>query len=128
LTPKDRLQILLRALQCLKEINLSVPIVVEGKRDLRALRLLGFKGEIILLHRGKPIYEFSESLLRKASSFVLLLDWDQRGEKLYQRLTTLLEGHHEEFAHLRDQIITASEGEVYEVEALPALIEKLSRG
>lgn len=127
MTPRQRLQVLLRSLEALKEINLTVPIVVEGKRDLRALRLMGFKGEIITVHRGRPLYELSEALLRRTSSFVLLIDWDQRGKKLYQRLSALLEGHYEEFAHLREQIITATEGEVLEVEDLPALIEKLSR-
>ncbi len=127
MTERQRLQILLQAIQSLKEINLTVPIVVEGKRDLRALRSLGFRGEIILLHRGKPIYEFSESLLQRASSFVLLLDWDPKGQQLYQRLKDLLHGHFEEFSPLRDQIISAAEEEIHEVEAIPLLIEKLSR-
>ncbi|RME66859.1 MAG: hypothetical protein D6778_04070 [Nitrospirae bacterium] len=127
MTPSERFQLLLRSLEALKEINLSVPIVVEGKRDLKALRMMGFKGEIIIVHRGKPLYEFSEALLQRASSFVLLIDWDQRGEKLYQRLSDLMEGHFEEFAHFRQQIINASEGEIYEIEDLPLLLEKLSR-
>jgi len=127
LTPKQRLQILLTAIETLKEINLSVPIIVEGKRDLRALRSLGFKGEVWILHRGKPIYEFCEAVLKKASSFVLLLDWDPKGQALYKRVSTLLEGHFEQYSSLREQIISASAEEIYEVEGLPALLERLSR-
>ncbi len=127
MSPSERLRQLLRTLEALRQVNLTVPIVVEGKRDLKALRMMGLEGEIITLHRGRPLYEFSEFILRRTSSVVLLLDWDQRGEKLYERLSTLLEGHFEEYSHLRQQIKAIAEEDFHEVESIPSFIERLSR-
>jgi len=44
--------------QSLYEVNKRIPIIVEGKRDVSALRKIGLVGEIIALHGGRGIYEF----------------------------------------------------------------------
>jgi len=42
-------------LEELSQINESVPIIVEGFRDVQALRALGIHGEIVKLHSGRSI-------------------------------------------------------------------------
>jgi 5S rRNA maturation endonuclease (ribonuclease M5) len=119
--------LLIRILRDLKEINRLVPIIVEGKRDRHALRRLGFSGEIILLHTGKGLYEFSEEILRRYDRVVILLDWDQRGSQLYQKLTSLLKGHYEEFAIFRDTLISLCSSEIQTVEEIPRILNKILR-
>ncbi len=48
---QERLESFDRILESMKELN--SPIVVEGKRDVSALRDLGYKGELIELNDGK---------------------------------------------------------------------------
>ena len=65
------------------------PVIVEGKRDDIALRNLGYEGQLIRLNDGKSILYTVEKLVRKngrGSMFVILMDWDQTGEKLAKRL------------------------------------------
>ena len=45
----ERLRIVFQALY---EVNKRIPIIVEGKRDVSALRKIGMVGEIIALHGG----------------------------------------------------------------------------
>ena len=65
-------------------IELNSPIIVEGKRDVMALRNLGYKGELIELNDGKSILFTVEILAKKLGRqgiFVILMDWDRTGEK-----------------------------------------------
>jgi len=70
-------------------IELNSPIIVEGKRDVIALRNLGYKGELIELNDGKSILFTVEILAKKIGRqgiFVILMDWDRTGEKLAKKL------------------------------------------
>jgi 5S rRNA maturation endonuclease (ribonuclease M5) len=53
-------------------------IVVEGKKDVESLRLLGVKGEI-RLSTQQPLLEFTEALQRSEKEIILLTDWDKKG-------------------------------------------------
>ncbi|MEM2935339.1 MAG: hypothetical protein QXF32_03145 [Candidatus Thermoplasmatota archaeon] len=43
-----------RTLEELKEKNRSIPIIVEGEKDVKALHDLDIKGEIITIHGKLP--------------------------------------------------------------------------
>ena len=84
---QERLESFNRILELMKELN--SPIVVEGKRDVIALRNLGYKGEVIELNDGKSILFTVEILAKKLGRqgiFVILMDWDRTGEKLAKKL------------------------------------------
>ena len=53
-------------------------IVVEGRRDVDSLRLLGISGDIRLACQ-KPLLEFTEQLSKSGKEIVLLTDWDKKG-------------------------------------------------
>ena len=55
---------------------------MEGKRDVRALRNLGFTGVIIPFNRGQSTVHFAETVARDNSIVILLPDWDRTGKKL----------------------------------------------
>ncbi len=119
---QDNLQLIFRLLKDLKELNRTIPILVEGKRDRETLRKFGFDGIIELVHQGKNLYELSEELLCKYDRIIILLDWDRRGEALYMKLCEYLKGHYEEFSFIRETLIKAVNNEFFEVEDLISLL------
>ena len=77
----------------LNEISyLSTMVVVEGSRDVEALRLIGFEGRIEVCSRvNVSDYDLTEELKGEATSVVLLTDFDEEGRRLNRHLTSLLE-------------------------------------
>lgn len=63
-------------------------IVVEGKRDRKALRALGITGPI-KLGTKKSILVFCEDIAREYNNVIILTDWDEKGDKL----ASLMEGY-----------------------------------
>ncbi|HHN65397.1 MAG TPA: toprim domain-containing protein [Nitrospirae bacterium] len=104
-------------------LNRSIPIIVEGKRDRIALKKIGIKGKVILLHRGQNLYEFCEDVLRRHEKVILLLDWDRKGQQIYQKVSDLLKGHFEEYSLFRDTLIKLFGDEIKEVEEIPRILK-----
>jgi len=77
----------------LKEIALHVSVVVvEGQRDVEALRSLGFEGNIeVCSHVGLSDVELCEIVALDADSVLLLTDFDEEGLLMYNRLKNVLE-------------------------------------
>jgi 5S rRNA maturation endonuclease (ribonuclease M5) len=66
--------------------------VVEGIRDLQALRNLGFKGRITVFSQLKVSdSDFVDNLSRDNGSVVLLTDFDEEGREINRRLSQLFE-------------------------------------
>ncbi len=65
-------------------------VVVEGERDRRALRRLGLRGSVVLVHRGRTISETAQHLTATARHVIILTDWDTEGGHLAQRLKEFL--------------------------------------
>lgn len=124
----ERAERLREVIEALCEINRHFPVVVEGKRDLQALRRLGLTGEIIPLHQGKGLYDFSEELAEKFSRVIVLLDWDAKGEKLFRSLTENLHGHWEEYAAFRELLRMLCQKDIKDIESIPALLLRLEAG
>ena len=68
----------------------GVPIIVEGERDARSLRILGIMGEIIPVKSIKGLRRKLET--RNVRSVILLFDLDQEGERLMRLVKRSLEG------------------------------------
>jgi 5S rRNA maturation endonuclease (ribonuclease M5) len=113
-------------LQSAYEANRFIPLIVEGRRDAEALRKLGFTGEIINLHSGKSIYEFCEDLTQKYDRVVLLMDWDDKGDKLFDMLSENLRGYYEEFSPFRESIKVLCQKDIKDIEGIPGLLERLA--
>jgi 5S rRNA maturation endonuclease (ribonuclease M5) len=75
------------------ESSKGIPIIVEGKKDVEALRALTIKGKIIEAKtRGKSMLEvISEVGECGVSEVILLLDFDRRGREWTKRLKQHLE-------------------------------------
>lgn len=121
----ERAERLREVLHALCEANKRVPVIVEGKKDAQALVKLGLVGEIIVLHGGKGLYDFSEELAEKFSSIILLLDWDSKGETLFRTLAGNLNGHWEEFSEFRELFKMLCQKDIKDVESIPKLLLRL---
>lgn len=114
-----RLHGLLRELALL---NNEIPVIVEGRRDVAALRRLGLKGTISTLHCGQTVAAFGEQIARRFPCVILLLDWDRRGRQLHTQLTLHLEAEWEEHNYIRQELITLCKSAISSIEDLPALL------
>jgi 5S rRNA maturation endonuclease (ribonuclease M5) len=69
-------------LQALIERKRDVPAVCEGKKDVAALRELGFS---VIIELDRPLYAVVERF-EKGSTVQLLVDLDAEGKKLFALL------------------------------------------
>ncbi|MFB5633030.1 MAG: toprim domain-containing protein [Nitrosopumilus sp.] len=65
-------------------------VVVEGKRDLIALRKLGYQGKILEFHKFGGINNFADSVA-KYKKIILLFDRDKKGRYLTGKTIQLLQ-------------------------------------
>lgn len=56
-------------------------VIVEGRRDLLALRSLGLSGPVIMASR-RPALDLAEDAARNYSKVILLTDWDEKGDEM----------------------------------------------
>ena len=83
----NRIEVFNKIWKSIEDIN--SPVIVEGKRDTKALRILGFRGIIIELNDGHSLLSTVENIAQKfgrRSKFVVLTDWDRTGEILAKQL------------------------------------------
>ena len=91
---KEKREKILKILENLKEESeKGTPIIVEGKKDIQALRTFDIKGKIISAKTGGKsfldvIYEVENTKKREV---ILLLDFDRRGKELTKNLKKYLE-------------------------------------
>jgi len=76
----------------LGEENRSVPIVVEGKKDIEALRKLDIIGEIIGINSGHTLIDFCDKIAQEYTDIIILTDWDRKGGYLCWTIKRNLEG------------------------------------
>ncbi|MBC7081052.1 MAG: toprim domain-containing protein [Thermoplasmatales archaeon] len=79
-----------KAIEKLKEENRSIPIIVEGEKDVKALHELDVRGEIITLHGS--VSNLCDEIALKYKEVIILTDWDEEGWKLCRRIEENLRG------------------------------------
>lgn len=103
-------------------------VVVEGPRDVNALRQVGFEGRVEICSRfSVSDSDFTETLAKEAASVVILTDFDEEGRRINKHLTRLLErrgvkvevGMRREFGRLMAIL------GIYVVEALYGAVSRL---
>lgn len=119
----ERLEMLERALDDLRELNATMPVVVEGKRDVAALRALGLHGEILMVHSGNALIEVCDRLAERYREVVALTDWDRTGGHIMRHLRDNLRGRVRLHREIRRTLATYSE--VHDIEALPTYLDTL---
>lgn len=123
---EERFEEIRRTLEELAAKNEDSPIVVEGERDVQALRALGVGGRIITLHRGVPVLRLCEELAREAREVIILTDWDLKGGRLAKALREGFAANgvrYDEAPRARLAVLTRSS--VNAVEDLASYVESL---
>lgn len=122
-TARERLRRLDEVLESVQRAaqEAPAPVLVEGRKDERALERLGVEAETVRVSgNGRSLAETAERVSRRYDTAILLTDWDAEGNALKSKLKPLLESHgvtprttHRK--RLRD--LTAKE--IHDVESLP---------
>jgi len=123
LVSQDNRELLVKQIKETRELNLEIPIIVEGRLDVVALRKIGFSGEIIHLPKNKTIINFSYSLT-KYREVILLMDWDRKGKRLTSILEKYLITEGIRVNLKLWKLLNTINSETSNVEGLPAFMEK----
>ena len=122
---------ILHVLECLaEEAAKGTPIIVEGKNDIEALRVLGVEGKTISAKTGgKSILDvISEIEKCDAKEVIMLLDFDRRGRELTKRLKQNLEKAKTKInLTFWSRLLELVGTEVKDVEGLATYMETLKR-
>ena len=120
---KKSLEDIEKALSELKEENTNIPIIVEGDKDIEALRKLDINGIIISVNTGISLTDFCDQLAHKFKDIIILTDWDRRGGYLCHIIRRNLEGRVNCNIHYRG--IFAKNSMIRTLEGLPSWIETI---
>lgn len=111
------------------------PIIVEGKKDVIALKTMGFTGPIEQVNRGWDqsrlvtyLFETYGSLNKtdQGTSVILLMDWDRTGGRLQRKIGERLQAFGMRIDNeTRMELVRAMKPEGRTVEGLRAHAEKL---
>lgn len=122
---RKSLEDLEEALLGLQEENKSVPILVEGDKDIEALRKLGVRGIIISVNSGMSLSNFCDRLAREYKDIIILTDWDRRGGHLCHTIRKNLEGRVN--CNTRYRELFAKNAMIRTVEGLPSWIKTMRK-
>lgn len=112
-----------KTLDELREDNKSYPIIVEGKKDVAALRFLGCQGVILTVNKGVSLTAFCDEIASMYNSVILLTDWDRKGGSLCKRIMRLLKGRVEFSTAYREML--AKYAMTRKVEGVPSWLETM---
>ncbi|MGM0510550.1 MAG: toprim domain-containing protein [Thermoplasmatota archaeon] len=125
---KEELEGVERVLEDLKKENRDTPIIVEGRKDVRALRRLGVSGKIIKIKRRRTIFHIIESLRKEHDSLIILTDWDKAGGKLAYRVKKACKANCIDCDLIyRKKLIKYLKKEVKDVESIPSFVKRARR-
>lgn len=120
---KKSIENLEEALLELAEENKTVPIIVEGDKDIDALRKLDVNGKIFSINLGVSLTDFCDMIARKCKEVILLTDWDRKGGYLCHTIRKNLEGRVN--CNTRYRELFAKNAMIRTVEGLPSWIKTM---
>jgi len=120
---KKSLDIIEKALSELKEENKKVPVIVEGEKDIKALKKLDIKGLVISLNTGISITDFCDDLAQKYKNIIIITDWDRKGGYLCYTIKRNLSGRVKCNTYFRE--VFAKNCSVKTLEGLPSWINTI---
>lgn len=124
----ERLEKLEKLVADLVERSASEPIIVEGSRDVRALREIGVEGIVRPVNTGVGIINFCEALAAEHDKFIILTDWDRKGGQIAHRLEIGFESVDVRYdTQIRAKMAMLSKKEIKDVESLPSYLDRLRK-
>jgi 5S rRNA maturation endonuclease (ribonuclease M5) len=105
----------------LREENKTIPIIVEGTKDIAALRKLEITGKILPFNTGQSVSDFCDAIAQKYQKIILLTDWDWRGGRLGSTIKKHLENRVD--CNMRYRQMISSQCGCRTVEGLPSWLQ-----
>jgi len=97
----------------------TTAVVVEGERDRRSIRALGWSGPVVVVHRGRPLSATANGLATFRGKVIVLTDWDREGGHLAHRLRDFLDAENVDLdLEYRRRFARILRGELTHVEGL----------
>ncbi len=122
---KEEVEGLLEVLRKIKSERKDIPIIVEGRKDVKALRSLGIERDIIRIKKGKSIFRIIEELRGEHEKVIIMTDWDTTGGKLCYKIKKACESNAIVYdVDHRKQMIKFLKKEVKDVESIPSFIKR----
>lgn len=126
MTPEERLETILELVDELEHLSARTPIVVEGLKDVNALRRVGIRKNVVSLGKGLSVFVFCERLALKHKSAVVLTDWDRKGGRLARMLKDALEANGVKAdLDVRARLVLLAKKDIKDIEGLPTYLERL---
>jgi 5S rRNA maturation endonuclease (ribonuclease M5) len=126
MTPGERLDLILEVVDELEHLSDGTPIVVEGLKDIEALKRMGVKKNVVSLGKGLSVFAFCERLARRSGSAIILTDWDRKGGKLARMLKDSLEANDVKVdLDLRARLVLLTKKDIKDIEGLPTYVGRL---
>jgi len=127
LTPAERLEELEKVFAELQDLSEATPILVEGTKDVEALKRLGISKNVHHLNTGESVFNFCEHLSRRSRRLIILTDWDRKGGMLARMLKEACHANEiEADLGIRTKLVILSKKEVKDIESLPTFVERLA--
>jgi 5S rRNA maturation endonuclease (ribonuclease M5) len=105
----------------------GVPILIEGKKDEKALRELGIEGDFIKVS-GSPLnlFEIAEIAAESSPKVIILTDFDKKGNQLAKRLSRDIQslGSYPDM-QIRRKIMGMTRKYIKDIQSLPKHINRL---
>ena len=100
-------------------------VIVEGRRDLQALRALGLPGPVIMASR-RPALDLAEDAARSYPRIILLTDWDGKGDEMCRTLERhLRSAGSRPDREIRSRLKKLVKKEIKDVESLSQYTERM---
>jgi len=100
-------------------------VIVEGRRDLLALRALGLPGPVIMASRRPALY-LADEAARNYPHIILLTDWDKKGDEMCKTIERhLRSAGSRPDGDIRSRIKKLVKKEIKDVESLSHYAEKM---
>jgi 5S rRNA maturation endonuclease (ribonuclease M5) len=125
--PAEVLEALDDILADLGEAAAQGAIIVEGRRDVKALASLHIEGAVEVMNRGAPLLALCDALAADHRRITVLTDWDAKGEELARQLEGgLRRACVEVDMASRDALRRLTRGAVHAVEELPSFHRRVA--
>lgn len=126
MTHEERLDMILEVVDELEHRSDDTPIVVEGLKDVRALKDIGIRKNTVSLGKGLSIFAFCERFAHRSKSVVILTDWDRKGGRLARMLKDAFEANGVKVdLDLRAKLVLLTKKDIKDIESLPKYIGRL---
>lgn len=105
----------------------GIPIIVEGRKDLSALRKLGVDGSVVCIKSSaKVLTDILDDM--KGEEVTLFVDFDESGVSLAKDITRYLEGRGVKVDSVFwREVRSLVRKDVKDVEGVPSYLEKLKK-